>query len=620
MSNKSAFSILLTRSSAVCSFVNRLLLFVPAVFLVFLFCFFVFTASYGFDITDASYHLLWASHPEQVQASATQFGYYTKLLYALSGEDIAVFRILGLLLLLSVAGFFSITLERYWMSLSGSVLNTRIKWEVIAFILLATLVYYGKWLLTPSYNWLALCSTLIVASGLLRVAARSAKDLKQRRFDPSLLMDAFLVGIGGGLSFMAKPTTALVLAVTTLFWVAAHYKNLRYSWKPFLAFAVIVASLLLLAHAFVFKGGIIPFYVELREGMKLGKILGGGHSIGNVFFQAVDDVKQVPGRVFAVTSAGVLLSPFIIWVVRWNKGRGRATIALRILSLFLILFLLSTCYQLWGNGHLSRMGMGFAGLTLVLLLMSSVVVTLLAWNRKEYVIGRISFLRLAGLCFFLFMLTGAYAFGSNNGLIRQMSGAYVFFAAGALYTAFWIDQYVDRAILGNIVPALVAVSVLFILIGAFNHPFRLPRKISEQNVEVTFLAGRGSLYVDIPTARYINALKSVALESGWAPGTPLIDLTGGSPGATVILGGKIVGTPWLFGRYKGSNEFAKTVLGMVPKSELQSAWVLTAPRGKRKISSEIMFNLGLDFPSDYVAVGKTKTGHREEIQILWKPL
>ena len=141
-----------------------------------------------------------------------------------------------------------------------------------------------------------------------------------------------------------------------------------------------------------------------------------------------------------------------------------------------------------------------------------------------------------------------------------------------------------------------------------------------QNVEVTFLASRGFLYVDIPTANYINTLKRVALKSGWVHGTPLIDLTGGSPGATVILGGEIVGAPWLVGKYKGSNEFAKTVLEMVPKSKLQSAWVLTAPKGKRKISSEILLELGLDFPSDYIAVGKTKTGHREEIQVPWKPL
>ena len=264
--------------------------------------------------------------------------------------------------------------------------------------------------------------------------------------------------------------------------------------------------------------------------------------------------------------------------------------------------------------------MGFSGLVLLLALIFSALLTLLAWNKKMSTNEKIPFMRLTTLFLFLLMLAVAYAFGSGNGLIRQMSGAYVFFAAGILYAAFWIDQYLDRNILWRIVPALVAVSALLVMHGAFNHPYRLPRKINEQVVKSSFLAGNGSLYVDKPTAGYINGLKKIALEAGWEPDTPFIDLTGGSPGAAVILGGRIMGVPWLLGGYKGSSEFAKTAIEMAPKSEQHTAWVLTAPKGKRKIPSEIMSDLGLDFPKSYEMVGKAKTGHRNEVQLLWKPL
>ena len=616
--NNNQFPVLIERTTLVWSLTNHFLRIVPVSVLGYLLFILIFNASHGFDITDESFYVLWARQPEYVLASATQFGYYTRLLYILSGESITIFRVLGLLSLLGVGGFFSIALERYWASLSGAGLSARVRWDATGLILIGVLVYFRSWLLTPSYNWLALFSALVVATGLLRAATSGVKDIRPNKMMFGLFMDGLLVGIGGGIAFMAKPTTALILALTTLYWVVVHYQRIR--WMAFMGIALTSACSVLFMHAITFKGGIIPFYVELREGVEIGKILGGGYTIGNVFTQALGDMKNIPSRVFALTSAGLLLSPFVLWIVRKNRALGRETIAQFILSLFLILFPLAICYRLWETGQWSRTGMGFSGLALLLALIFSALVTLLAWNKKMSTNKKIPFMRLTTLFLFLLMLAVAYAFGSGNGLIRQMSGAYVFFAAGILYTAFWIDQYLDRNILWRIVPALVAVSALLVMHGAFNHPYRLPEKISKQVVKTSFLASNGSLYVDKPTAGYINDLKRIALKADWKPGTPFIDLTGGSPGAAVILGGRIMGVPWLLGAYKGSSEFAKTAIEMVSKSEQRAAWVLTAPKKKKRIPSEILVGLGLDFPKNYEMVGKAKTGHRDEIQLFWKPL
>lgn len=81
-----------------------------------------------------------------------------------------------------------------------------------------------------------------------------------------------------------------------------------------------------------------------------------------------------------------------------------------------------------------------------------------------------------------------------------------------------------------------------------------------------------------------------------------------------------MGVSWLLGAYKGSGQFAKTAIEMASKSEQRAAWVLTAPKGKRRIPSEILVDLGLDFPKSYEMAGNAKTGHRNEVQLLWKPL
>jgi len=131
------------------------------------------------------------------------------------------------------------------------------------------------------------------------------------------------------------------------------------------------------------------------------------------------------------------------------------------------------------------------------------------------------------------------------------------------------------------------------------------------------------------TANYIKDLKKIALNAGWEPGTPLIDLTGWGCGANVILGGRILGSPWLMGGKKGSKIVAKYRLNMIPKSELETAWILTAQSFDEKIPEDILPEIGLNFPKGYKVVGTVKgfkvmgpaiPGNRDVLQVLWKPL
>ena len=59
---------------------------------------------------------------------------------------------------------------------------------------------------------------------------------------------------------------------------------------------------------------------------------------------------------------------------------------------------------------------------------------------------------------------------------------------------------------------------------------------------------------------------------------------------------------------------------MSPRSELDAAWILTAPSGVYKIPEDILPEIGLNFPKGYKVVGTAITGHRDEFQVLWKPL
>jgi hypothetical protein len=62
------------------------------------------------------------------------------------------------------------------------------------------------------------------------------------------------------------------------------------------------------------------------------------------------------------------------------------------------------------------------------------------------------------------------------------------------------------------------------------------------------------------------------------------------------------------------------LLNINPRSELDAAWILTAPSGSCKLPEEILPEIGLNFSKGYKVVGTAITGHRDEFQVLWKPL
>jgi hypothetical protein len=200
-----------------------------------------------------------------------------------------------------------------------------------------------------------------------------------------------------------------------------------------------------------------------------------------------------------------------------------------------------------------------------------------------------------------------------------MSAAFLLIAAAIYILARWIDMVTGNQLFGSTMSLLLAIAVLNLAISQYENPRRQIAGIKEQTTRVSFLSTNGALYTDNISGKYIEELKKVAINTGWEKGMALIDMTGGTPGASVILGSKILGRPWLIGGYPNSTEYAKTILSLQPRSILESAWVLEAPQGKRSLPIAVLNELELDFPGEYKQVGKFRTGHRNEEQVLWRP-
>jgi len=365
------------------------------------------------------------------------------------------------------------------------------------------------------------------------------------------------------------------------------------------------------------------------NGFKLLGLLKSGHTIGHVLHQSCNDIIIIPRRFIQIFPFVFVLAAFIFLffvsvLLKYRKTQNKVfDFFLAFLMIFIVVIAWIRLYKtgFWAGGTFSGTRIGFGGLAffIVIFLLDLMTYMFRDIRKLNKNSDKMFFKESVKLYVLLFFLIAAYAFGSGNGFIRQTSGAFIFLSTASLYAAFDMDRYFQKSFLGVIISLLLILSICMIMISAYKKPYRLPAPIKSQTFPVTLGGTKGTLFVDKKTARYVNDLKKIAFEDGWKPGMCLIDLTGGSPGATVILGGKFLGTPWLLGGYKGSNKYAEMFIAMASKEKQHSAWILTAPKGKLRISSKILLKLGLDFPGDYSLVGQVRTGHRNEIQYLWKP-
>lgn len=205
-------------------------------------------SNYGMDMTDESFYLVWIANPSNYRVSATQFGFIYHPIYELLHGNIAALRQVNILFTFGLAWLLgNFFLEKVFGKLSLDKLSRLIISGSIATAALTSLLFAGLWLPTPSYNSLAFQSLLIVSTGLLLAHIKANRES---------LGGWILIGIGGWLAFMAKPTTAAALCLlVSLYLLCARKFNIRLA-----AVSISVAMGSIALSALVIDGSILAFF------------------------------------------------------------------------------------------------------------------------------------------------------------------------------------------------------------------------------------------------------------------------------------------------------------------------------------------------------------------------
>lgn len=532
-----------------------------------------YLAGRGFEFSDEGYYLHWISNPFAYDWSLTQFGFVYHPLYLLLNGDIAWLRRANVLLTFILSTLFMyvlmFSLERPSRDFSWR------SWVLAAGFGASSFALYGFWLVTPSYNSLAFQALLISGTGLLMVGSSA------RKVD---LIGWVLLGLGGWLAFMAKPSTALALSIVcTLYLLAARRLSIR------VLVSVLVASIALALSAVLIDGSLFGFFDRLRSGIELAGLLGGGHTLRDILRFDVFDLESHERSVLVAAAILFFLisSMAIAAKSRWRRFGT-------FLSLLIVVISLAAIFGPWMHPLCGGFFRGF--------LIWAVVCASLALG--FFVLGR-GFLsemprseKAASLLFL--SMPHVFAFGTNGN----------YWEIGGFAGLFWLAS--GLLICGNLVreaggwsfavPLALATQVvaLFVLQSAMNQPYRQDQSLRLDNREVVVGSKLSRLRVSDRYARYIDEAKNASRSSGFKEGSALIDLTGQSPGLVFVLGGVAPGQPWLLGGYTGSSAYAVAALKRSPCEILSSAWVLVELQGKLSLPAEVLESFGAVLDRGYV--------------------
>ncbi|MCM2501578.1 hypothetical protein [Neorhizobium galegae] len=536
---------------------------------------------YGIDFTDESSYLVWISNPFIYNVSVTQFGFVYYPLYIILSGDIAELRQANIIMTFVLGWGLAYT---YLAALSPELKGGRLALHVTATgLATSSLILFDTWLATPSYNSLALQSLMVAAIGLL---------LADKGISVKSLAGWTTIGIGGWLAFMAKPSTAVALAVGMFICLLVSRK---FSFRLFLLAAATAMGLLLFS-ALLIDGSVSRFARRLQLGVDFARLIGGGHTVNQIL--RIDNFRlRTPGQL-AILS--ILVAALVaIWGSLSEKPKG----AIVSVSVSFVFFAVTALLAL-GQVHKTA-GLGeFEGLLIFGVVLAAALTGFIFGGPKP--LKSISATQWAAAILFL-GIPHIYAFGTNRNYWENGAWACIFWVLAG--TTLLRPVVRGRRSWSFALPLALATQMVtaILLQTGLEQPQRQtqPLRLNETDLEIG--PHRSALVLSAGYATYIADAMAAAQSSGFKLGTPVIDLSGQSPGILYAIGAESIGQAWTIGGYPGSLKLAKAALEHVACEKVAAAWILFEPGGPRSIPVELMSSLGAAFPESYQQVGTWRT-------------
>ena len=555
---------------------------------------------YGIDFTDESFYLVWIANPFIYDASVTQFGFLYHPLYKLLSGDIGALRQANILITFALSWCLTYT---SLAKLEAGLKENRITLLVVSSALAtSSFILFDSWLPTPSYNSLNLQALLITSTGLV---------LSEKTVSLKSVFGWLLIGMGGWLTFMAKPSTSIALAIGVFVFLIVSRK---------FSFNLILITLfwtltLVFASALMIDGSIAVFFKRIQLGLESAKYLGGGHNLSQIV--RIDDFIIERKLQNAIVLFFGLIS-LALWS-NFSINKNWSFIGLLISIGLFILTILITTGQMHGAAALGR----FQGLLIFAIVYSLAFIAIALGGLR--ILRKISLEQWAMVTIFLSM-PHIYAIGTNGNYWQAGGAAAVFWiVAGFVLLGPLIREHNSWLLVLPVALATQSVTAILVHTG-LEQPYRQTQPLRFNASLTEFGPQKSKLVLSEGYSKYIDDVDLAISKAGFESTTPMIDLSGQSPGILYSIGAENIGQAWTIGGYPGSLKQAQMQLSRTPCGKISDAWILFEKDGPRSIQTELMHNLGADFPNSYIQAGTWKTaegagGYKERrTQEIFKPI
>ncbi|WP_301235476.1 hypothetical protein [Pandoraea cepalis] len=534
---------------------------------------------YGLDFTDESFYLASIAHPDAyaLNIPVSLFGFVYHPIFSLLRGDIGALRQANILTTFSLGWALSFVIIR--QAFAGSQ-RSAAQYALLALGLAPmSLISLSAWLITPNYNALTFEALMLAVTGLLLLDEPQARLVR---------IGVALVALGGLLTFAAKPTSAAILAV--IFVVYSAFRGARHLRR--MAVAGVLAFAMLLALAVWIDGSPVAFVERLRRSADALRALGSGQELSKIFRIDAPDYTASTYMIAALAASvvtlvgigmarggrliragGVAVCAGIACVAIWLSVDGWHTGNQPNSAIFAI-----SCACVLG-AVVARGGQGFSSVP----------------HRQLW------------LAVVLCMLPHVAAFGTNNNYWHSGATVAFFWGLAAVVACAAIASVTQRYLMLLPFVFVMQICAAVVIDNAISSPYRQPQSLRLNTASFEFPGGGRLVFAEDYRAYLTDAITQ-ARSGGLTAGTPMIDLTGRSPGVLYALQTRMLGQPWLVGAYPGSDLLAMTSLDTVDCDDIGRAWLLDEPGGPRNLSvRSVLAHFGADPDRDYVRVGELMT-------------
>ncbi|MDR1085455.1 MAG: reticulon family protein [Deltaproteobacteria bacterium] len=536
--------------------------------------------NYGFDTTDEASYLQFISYPDLFNATMSQYGFLYNLLFKLTNFNIPIIRLINFITLFIFTFIFNYL---FICKSSTNIHKINIYYIIISFILsFSFFSLYTIWLPTPNYNLLNFNSIIITIIGMSIVSNNAFKT-------KYIYFGWIIIGLGGWLTFLAKPTTAAALGLMVLIWVAGQ-KSMKFK----LLFISIFTSLILLFLTALYIDGSIDLFIERYKEITYEDNLAGTHSFATIITINLRDLFRFIFKLEYILFFILLL--YIGFIISKNLSKISSINVLYVLfvcSLSLYIFICKYETLRWyalSAGHLTWA--------------PALGAIIHSKNHKSPEQSNKDTRCDTSWTIFLALLPLAYSLGSNNSIFCTTAFA-SFFVLLAFLTHLRRfhapGEYLSILTLLAICSQFISIGILY---TALANPYRQQNNIWEYKQLISIQTGTQPVYLPDYLADYLTSLHKIAENNNFQPGNTFIDLSGKTPGAAFALKGLTPGTPWIFSGYPGSQALFSLALKKIPCHDLAKTWLLwsTTPVYE-PLNPFTLHESGLDPSYDFEAIG-----------------